>query len=261
MKAPASSGKVYFLGAGPGDPELLTRKAWRLLSQAEVVLHDALVPAEILRLAPPGAILCPVGKRCGNKSITQEEIHSLLIGHARAGRTVVRLQGGDPLIFGRAGEEIAALQQAGVAFEIIPGVTAASAAAAAAQISLTDRRAASKLIFLSAHRGTTERDTGWDSLPSSDTTLAIYMPGRNYEKIVRDLAKAGWPMDTPCLIVSQAGTDRQLILRMELAALAAAPEVPAPALLLVGAVTETQALETAAAFPGGVLLSDKGPTR
>jgi uroporphyrin-III C-methyltransferase len=261
MKASGVHGKVYFLGAGPGDPELLTRKAWKLLSQAEVVLHDALVPPEILRLASPGAILCPVGKRCGQKSITQEQIHSLLIEHARAGRMVVRLQGGDPLIFGRAGEEIAALQHAQVDFEIVPGVTAASAAAAAAQISLTDRRLASKLIFLSAHRGTIEPHAGWESLPSSDATLAIYMPGRNHEKIARELAAAGWRMDTPCVIVSQAGTAQQLILRMDLAGLAVAQEVPAPTILLVGAVTEAQALEAAAAYPASAVTAEKEVAR
>ena len=248
MKSPAASGKVYFIGAGPGDPELLTRKAFALLSRAEVVLHDALVPEQILQVAPANAILRSVGKRCGQKSITQDEIHALLIEHVRAGQMVVRLQGGDPLIFGRAGEEIAALKLAGVDFEIVPGVTAASAAAAAAQISLTDRRVASKLILLSAHRGAADRDTSWDALPSSDATLAIYMPGRDYERIVRDLAAAGWPLQTPCIIVSRAGSPQQLILRLDLASLASAPDVPAPALLLVGDVTDMQALEAVAAF-------------
>src|SRR5437868_1269148 len=121
------SGKVYFVGAGPGDPDLLTRKAWKLITGAEVVLHDALVPSQILQLAPAEAIVCDVGKRCGKKSIRQTDIHALLIHYASAGSNVVRLQGGDPLIFGRAGEEIAALQEAGIDFEIVPGVTAASA--------------------------------------------------------------------------------------------------------------------------------------
>lgn len=253
-------GKVYFVGAGPGDPELLTRKAWKLLSQAEVILHDALVSPETLRLAPAGAILCPVGKRCGRKSVTQEQIHALLIEHARAGRMVVRLQGGDPLIFGRAGEEIAALRQAGVEFEVVPGVTAASAAAAAAQITLTDRNVASQLIFLSAHRPASAGDSNndWESLPSSGVTLAIYMPGNNYEKIARDLEAAGWSAATPCIIVSQAYTEQQSILRMDLASLAAASAVPAPALLLVGAVTEEQALAVIAAVPAIDSLAKKG---
>ena len=246
-------GNVFFIGAGPGDPELLTRKAHRLLGLAEVVLHDALVPAEIVQLAPPGAVICNVGKRCGNKSITQAEIHRLLVSYARAGKTVIRLQGGDPLIFGRAGEEIAALQEAGVDFEIVPGVTAASAAAAAAQVALTNRGIASKLIFLSGHRspdGTSSvADERWKSLPTEDATLAIYMPGRDYEAIAFNLISAGWPSDTPCVMVSNAGTERQLILRMELGELSGSPEVRAPALLLVGAVTASQALEGVAAFP------------
>jgi uroporphyrin-III C-methyltransferase len=255
-------GKVYFVGAGPGDPELLTRKAWKLLTVAEVVLHDALVPPEIVGLAPSSALITNVGKRCGRKSVSQEEIHTLLIEHARAGRTVVRLQGGDPLIFGRAGEEIAALRQAGLEFEIVPGVTAASAAAAAAQISLTNRKVASKLIFLSGHRGKhscADQDEGeWSSLPAFDATLAIYMPGNNYEKIRSDLAAAGWLAETPCVIVSQAGTAQQSILRLNLSALKNAAEVPAPAILLVGAVTESQALEAVGAFAVGDRLKNKG---
>ena len=253
-----SAGKVYFIGAGPGDPELLTRKGYRLLCEADVLLHDALVSAEIVDLAPTDAVICNVGKRCGNKSITQAEIHDLLIQYARTGKTVIRLQGGDPLIFGRAREEIAALREAGVDFEIVPGVTAASAAAAAAQISLTSRGVASKLIFVTAHRspGTGENsDERWASLPCSDATLAIYMPGRSYESIARNLAAAGWPPETPCVIVSNAGTNQQLILRMELGALAATPEVPAPALLLVGTVTEAQTLEAVTALPGATRAS------
>ncbi len=152
MESKDHRGKVYFLGAGPGDPELLTRRAWKILRSADVVLHDALVAPEVIKLAREGATVCDVGKRCGQKSITQEEIHALMIAHASEGRTVVRLQGGDPLIFGRAGEEMSALQAAGINFEIVPGVTAASAAAAAVRIPLTDRRLASTLIFASAHR-------------------------------------------------------------------------------------------------------------
>jgi uroporphyrin-III C-methyltransferase / precorrin-2 dehydrogenase / sirohydrochlorin ferrochelatase len=252
-----AGGKVYFVGAGPGDPELLTRKAWKILGAAEVVLHDALVPSEILRLAPPTAVVCDVGKRCGQKAIRQEEIHALLIGYAREGRIVVRLQGGDPLIFGRAGEEVTALRDAGIDFEIVPGVTAASAAAAVAGIPLTDRRLASKLIFLSAHRrhadhgavnaisfgkahveGTegSEVTANWKSLPTADATLAIYMPGSDYGRVARDLFKAGWRGDTPCLVVSQASTPHQSIARMNLGLLAHATALPAPALVIVGEV-------------------------
>jgi uroporphyrin-III C-methyltransferase len=243
-------GKVYFVGAGSGDPELLTRKAWNILRAADVVLHDALVSREILSLVPGGAILCDVGKRCGMKSVTQEEIHSLLIGYASAAKRVVRLQGGDPLIFGRAGEEISALRAAGVDFEVVPGVTAASAAAASAQIALTDRRAASQLIFLSAHRreGGLERDL--KSVPHAGATLVIYMPGRDYERLARALREAGISEQTPCLIVSQASAPQQSIYHTELASLAEAPVLPAPVLLIVGAVTAAARAEALLATLG-----------
>jgi uroporphyrin-III C-methyltransferase/precorrin-2 dehydrogenase/sirohydrochlorin ferrochelatase len=231
-----SRGKVYFVGAGPGDPELLTRKAWNVLRSADVVLHDALVSPEVLSIAPAGAILCNVGKRCGAKSITQEEIHALLIGYASTAKTVVRLQGGDPLIFGRAGEEISALRDAGVGFEVIPGVTAASAAAASAQIALTDRRAASQLIFLSAHRREGEFESDLKSVPHTGATLVIYMPGRDYQRLARALRGAGISDETPCLIVSQALSPGESIYRTDLASLADVPVPPTPALAIVGAV-------------------------
>jgi uroporphyrin-III C-methyltransferase / precorrin-2 dehydrogenase / sirohydrochlorin ferrochelatase len=254
-----AAGKVYFVGAGPGDPALLTRKAWKLLRSADVVLHDALVSPEILRLAAPQTQMIDAGKRCGKRSVTQEQIHEQLIAQARAGRAVVRLQGGDPLVFGRAGEEMAALRAAGIEFEVVPGVTSASAAAAVAQISLTNRKLASKLIFLSAHRCKGDFAADWESVARRDATLAIYMPGRNYERIARELLQAGLPAATPCVIVSQASTPRQLILRLELGALPELPEPPSPALLLVGEVTRTEAAEAATAWGagGGALASQE----
>jgi uroporphyrin-III C-methyltransferase/precorrin-2 dehydrogenase/sirohydrochlorin ferrochelatase len=231
-----SKRKVYFVGAGPGDPDLLTRKAWNVLRSADVVLHDALVSSEVLSIAPAGAILCDVGKRCGPKSITQEEIHALLIGYASTAKTVVRLQGGDPLIFGRAGEEISALRDAGVGFEVIPGVTAASAAAASAQIGLTDRRAASQLIFLSAHRREGEFERDLKSVPRTGATLVIYMPGRDYQRLACALRGAGISDETPCLIVSQASSPGESIYRTDLASLADVPVPPTPAVVIVGAV-------------------------
>jgi uroporphyrin-III C-methyltransferase / precorrin-2 dehydrogenase / sirohydrochlorin ferrochelatase len=229
-------GKVYFVGAGPGDPELLTRKAWDILRAADVVLHDALVSREILSVVRSGAILCDVGKRCGAKSITQEEIHALLIGYASTTKRVVRLQGGDPLIFGRAGEEISALREAGVEFGVIPGVTAASAAAAAAKIPLTDRRSASQLIFLSAHRPAGEFERDLRSVPRAGATLVIYMPGREYGWLAGALRNAGIAAETPCLIVSQATTPEQSVCRTDLESLASLPPLSAPALLVLGSV-------------------------
>ena len=147
----AEAGKVYLVGAGPGDPDLLTIKAARLLAEAGVVLHDDLVPQSILNLAGKQALIISVGKRCGRKKITQAAIHDLMIVSARNGLAVIRLKSGDPMIFGRAAEEIDALREAGVPFEVVPGVTAASSAAAFLEASLTDRRISSELIVLSGH--------------------------------------------------------------------------------------------------------------
>src|ERR1700681_3263284 len=138
-------GKVYLVGAGPGDPELFTLRAARLLERATIVLHDSLVSREVLQRIAPKAEIIDVGKRCGQKLLSQEEINALLVSYAASHERVIRLKGGDPLIFGRAGEEIEALRQAGVDFEIVPGITAALGAAAEAGISLTDRRAASQV--------------------------------------------------------------------------------------------------------------------
>src|SRR5215472_4751031 len=151
MNTTIRKGKVYLMGAGPGNPDLLTVQATQILKTAEVVLHDHLVAQEILDLLPAWTQVRNVGKRCGQAGISQEQIHALLIASAREGKQVVRLKGGDPLLFGRVGEEMEALARAGVEFEVIPGVTSAMGAAASAKIPLTDRRYASKLIFLSHH--------------------------------------------------------------------------------------------------------------
>src|SRR5580765_4952988 len=166
-------GKVYLIGAGPGDPELLTRKAARLLGCASVVLHDALVSREVLALVSRDAEVTDVGKRAGRKLLTQEEINALLVFYARKREVVVRLKGGDPSIFGRAGEEIASLRQAGVAYELVPGVTAALGAAAAAGISLTDRRVASQILVTTFSRGTDGSVMDWGCVTST-TTLVLY---------------------------------------------------------------------------------------
>jgi len=228
------SKNVYLVGAGPGDPELLTLKAHNLLRSADVILHDELVSQEILRLASPGAALINVGKRHGAKRITQDQINALLVHFATQGSTVVRLKGGDPLIFGRAGEEIEALNAAGISFEIVPGITAASAAAAAAQVSLTDRRSASTVIFTTPHHCAGKEHTHWLKSARRDATLAIYMPGSNYETLAHDLEAAGFSSETPCLIVSGAATHSQQARRTTLSHLAALPPLPAPSLLLVG---------------------------
>jgi uroporphyrin-III C-methyltransferase len=229
------AGKVYLIGAGPGDPELLTLRALRLLESADVVLHDALVSPEILALAPPTARLENAGKRCGAKRVQQEEIHERLIEHARAGLNVARLQGGDSLLFGRAGEEIAALRRAGIEFELVPGVTAASAAAAAAEISLTERRVAAQVVFLTGHRAE-EIAPEIPAPPCGGATVVVYMPASEYVDLVARFCVAGWSGETPCIVVSEASTPREKILRATLQSLSSCERLPAPALLIVGEV-------------------------
>jgi uroporphyrin-III C-methyltransferase len=237
--------KVYLVGAGPGDPELLTLKALRLLRTAEAVLHDDLVAPEILKLIPPTAQIYNVGKRCGKKKILQGEINSLMVALASSGLRVVRLKGGDPLIFGRAGEEIESLRRSNIPFEIVPGVTSALGAAARAQIPLTHRRASSALVLMTAHRASenrasdrvSEKDaTDWSKLVTSGATLVIYMPGQDYSDIARRLIAAGLAGETPCAIISRATTKRQQTHRTTVIDLRRAPQLAAPTLLVVGEV-------------------------
>jgi uroporphyrin-III C-methyltransferase len=236
------TGKVYLVGGGPGDPELLTLKAARILGRADIVLHDALVSREVLALVAAGAELVDVGKRCGKKLLTQEEINALLVCYAKSHRVVVRLKGGDPLLFGRAGEEIAALRQAGVEFEIVPGITAGFAAAAAAGFSLTDRRVSSQVLFTTIQRDTENRSIQWGGI-SSTTTLVLYMPGTDYARVMQQLRDAGWPDDMPCTIVSRASGRDQEIRSTVLAKLARGATLPAPAIMVVGRVVAEVAEE------------------
>jgi len=224
---------LFLVGAGPGDPELLTVKALRLLQHADVVLHDDLVSPAILKLIPPGATVLNIGKRCRNKFLTQEEINSLLIFHAAADKIVVRLKGGDPSIFGRAGEEIEALTEAGIEYEIVPGITSALASAAAAGISLTDRRYASSVIFTTGHRRPGEH-VKWKQLAAAGSTLAIYMPGDGYADLAAGLREAGLEDHTPCAVVSSAGLPAQQVLWTTLACLGRNAALPAPSLIIVG---------------------------
>jgi uroporphyrin-III C-methyltransferase len=230
---------VYLVGAGPGDPELLTLRALRLLESADVVLHDDLVPAEVLALVHRHALVTSVGKRCGRPRITQAGIHALMVDSARAGQSVVRLKSGDPLVFGRAGEEIAALRAARIAFEVVPGVTAAFAAGAALQLPLTDRKSASKLIFCTGHHAAGKDETPiWSGPLPDDATLVIYMPGRDTTRLARELSAAGVASDMPCCAISHAATVRQSHVAATLKEL---PEMvcgPAPLLLLVGRAME-----------------------
>jgi uroporphyrin-III C-methyltransferase len=231
-------GKAYLVGAGPGDPELLTMKACRILGEAHVVLHDDLVNPAILCFASPSARIQNVGKRCGQPHIHQEEIHSRMVAFATQGLIVVRLKGGDPLLYGRAGEEMEALRSAGIEFEVVPGVTAAFGAAASAGIPLTDRRLASKVLFLSNHLCTGESAPIERNSISGDTTVVVYMPGTGYGELAVKFCDAGFDPHTYCLVVSSATTERQKIHSTTLEKLAATPGLPAPALLIIGGVAQ-----------------------
>jgi uroporphyrin-III C-methyltransferase len=251
-------GKVYLVGAGPGDPELLTVKAARLLGRAGIVFHDSLVSREILRLVARDAEVIDVGKRCGHKLLTQEEINSLLVAAAANHEVVIRLKGGDPLIFGRAGEEIESLRNAGVGFEIVPGITAALGAAAAAGISLTDRRAASQIVISTFSRGTEGALIDWSTITST-TTLALYMPGPDYAEVAQRLQEGGLPGELPCVIVSHAAGADQQIRWTNIAQLASEPKLPAPALMIVGRVASQKLQAISKAFWRGEASERHGP--
>jgi len=240
----AEKGVVYLVGAGPGDPELLTLRAASLLASADIVLHDDLVPQAVLEYVHSGALIISVGKRCGSKRITQPQIHALMIDAARSGQSVVRLKSGDPLIFGRAAEEIQALRKAAIACEVVSGITSAFAAAATLGISLTDRRSASKVIFVTGRQAThvvlQERPDNkmdrslWRGALPEDATLIVYMPGRDYRALSDNLRECGISADMPCIEVSRAGQPEQQTRAATLLQLAAMEAAPAPVLLLIG---------------------------
>jgi uroporphyrin-III C-methyltransferase len=222
------SGKVYLVGAGPGDPELLTVKAARLLASADIVLNDDLVPQAILALANPRGLAVNVGKRCGVKKITQDEINQLMIEKAAQGLTVVRLKSGDPLVFGRAAEEMDALRAAGIDFEVIPGITTAFAAAASLQCSLTDRRTSSSIVFSSGHHAT----GGPPEI--AEPTRIVYMPGRDFSALASEWTADGLPAGFPCVAISRVAQPDQQITLTTLGALGSTDPGPAPVLLLAG---------------------------
>ncbi len=230
------SAKVYLVGAGPGDPDLLTVKAVRILRSADIVLHDGLVSQEILQIARPDAQLIDVGKRMGDRRLTQDAINHLLIDLAGCAKIIVRLKGGDPSIFGRAAEEISALRQAGIEFEIVPGITAALAAAAQAAITLTDRQSAAGVVFLTAQQAAGKGRTNVAHYASQDCTLAIYMPAGQYREIRDDLIAAGLTLGTPCLIVANASRPNQQLVWTEIAALGSVAAPSSPALIIIGSV-------------------------
>lgn len=231
---------VYLVGSGPGDPELLTRRAYSLLKSADVVLHDDLVPNSILETIGTAEVV-NVGKRCGPKKITQAEINERMIDAALRGLKVVRLKSGDPGIFGRLREEVDALAAAGVSFEVVPGVTAGAAAAASLGVSLTERRFGARVVFVSAHPGhvdAPELQTDWKSLARSDATLVVYMPGHDFSEMQRQLLEAGLDPLTPAAIVSRASTANEQRYIGSVGELHRLPGAKAPAVLLIGRAIE-----------------------
>jgi len=232
----AQKGTVYLVGAGPGSLDLLTLRAHALISSASCVLHDDLVSPEILSLASLDAIVNNVGKRCGTRTITQEEINEWMIHYAQAGHSVVRLKSGDPLLFGRAAEEIGALTQAAVRFEIVPGVSTGFAAAAFAGLPLTGRITSSRVLFATRHLAA--GNTSGLSGITPDVTLVLYMPGRDYSAIASELSANGWSPTTRCVIASCLGTAAQEVISCALSDLSEQTTLPSPALMLFHAAEE-----------------------
>lgn len=237
----AGTGSVALVGAGPGDPGLLTLNALRALDRADVVLHDRLVSGEVLRLVRPGAERIEVGKRVGgDHHATQQRIHMLMLEHARAGRRVVRLKGGDPFVFGRGGEELEFLRAHGIPYEVVPGITAAVACGAYAGIPLTHREHAQSLRFVTAHGkggGATAQD--WAALAQPNQTLAVYMGVAELQGFRDGLVAAGRSPRTPFALVENGSRPQQRVVAGtldELPAAARTHAVRSPALLIVGEV-------------------------
>ncbi len=232
-------GSVVLVGAGPGDPGLITLNALRAMNEADVILHDRLVSAEVLRLARRDATRIEVGKSAGRHSMGQDEIHALMLRHAQAGRRVVRLKGGDPFVFGRGGEELEFLRAHGIAYEVIPGITAAVACAAYAGIPLTHRDHAQSLRLVTAHCKNSLDTLDWASLAQDQQTLAVYMGVAGLETVRERLLLAGVAPDLPFALVENGSRAQQRVITGALAALpdiARHHGVQSPALLIVGAV-------------------------
>lgn len=235
-------GKVSLVGAGPGDPELLTVRALRCILDAEILVHDRLVPNEIVGLARPGTKLIAVGKRAGFHPVPQHEINQLLVDFAMRGENVVRLKGGDPFIFGRGSEEAAALRANGVRVEIVPGITAAQGTAASTGVPLTHRGLATGVRYVTGHRKADEPlDLDWAGLADPETTLVVYMGAANIEEIADRLMVEGMPRDLPVLAVSKATTRHERRLLSSLDRIAFEPDVSelqSPVLFIIGRVAE-----------------------
>ena len=233
------SGSVALVGAGPGDPGLLTLRALRLLEEADVILHDRLVSDEVLRLASRDAERICVGKEAGDHRTTQERINALLVEHARAGKRVVRLKGGDPFVFGRGGEELEFLRTHGIDYEVVPGITAALACAAYAGVPLTHREHAQSLRLVTAHCKASLDTLDWAALAQERQTLAVYMGASMLDTLQAQLIAHGRDASTPFALVENGSRSEQRVVTGMLSQLAARAQlhrIRAPALLIVGEV-------------------------
>lgn len=231
-------GFVSLVGAGPGDPDLLTVKGYRVIQQAEVVVYDRLVSPEILALADEQAEMIYVGKRLDYHCVPQDQINQLLVDKAKEGKRVVRLKGGDSFIFGRGGEELEELAEHGVRFEVVPGITAAAGATAYAGIPLTHRDHAQSVQFITGHVQKDGREIEWQSLAQSNNTLVFYMGLKQCEFIAAKLLENGIDADMSCAIIENGTRREQRVFTGNLSDLASmAKEAVSPALIVVGSVT------------------------
>lgn len=234
--------RVCLVGAGPGDPDLLTVRAMRLIANAEVVIYDRLVSDEIMALVPAGVPRISVGKRPKNHPVPQREINDILLALARTGKRVVRLKGGDPFLFGRGGEEALALKAHGIHVEVVPGVTAAQACAAAAGVPLTHRGLATGVRYVTGHaRDDADLDLDWDGLADPDTTLVVYMGLATIRRIAEQLMCRGLSSATPAMAINNGTTPRQRCVTSTLGRIAEtahAQDFDGPVLFVIGRVVE-----------------------
>lgn len=235
-----STGFVSLVGAGPGDPELMTVKAVRLLQQADVVVYDRLVSDDILNLIPTGVSRISVGKEVSKHCVPQEQINEIIVNLAKAGRTVVRLKGGDPYMFGRGGEEVLALKKYGISFEVVPGITAASGCSSYSGIPLTHRGLSRRVQFITGHLNDNQPlDLNWKTIADRDSTLVIYMGLSNLPQVIHSLIDAGLPASTPAAAVQNGTTLSQQRVIATLDQLNSAiqqKQMKAPVMIIIGEV-------------------------